>query len=101
MRQQVLHASVLRRLPAGAQLLDAVVMWQRHRLLVPYAAVVAVVVGIGALLVGFGAGSSVGLAAAAVAVAAGATTEHRVLAATVDDGLHLLRASRIRRAAVA
>lgn len=99
MRQQILLASAARHLPQGVQLVEAVVMWRRHHLMVPFAVVVAVVVGVGASFVGFGAASAVALAVAAAAVGASATTDHRVLASTTD-GLHLLRASRIRRAAV-
>lgn len=99
MRNQILAASVARLLPRGSELTEVAVMWQRHRLMLSFGAVVALVVGVGARVVGFPVSSSVGLAAAAAAVAATATTEYRVLASTTD-GLHLLRGSRVRRAAV-
>jgi hypothetical protein len=99
MRQQILQASVTRHLPPGVRLVEAVVMWRRHHLMVPFAAAVAVVVAAGAAFVGFGPPSAVALGVAAGAIGASATTEHLVLASTTD-GLHLLRASRVRRAAV-
>ncbi len=99
MRRTLLYRSIQRLLGCDEKLHDAAVMWSRHRLMVPYLVVVALILGVGATVVGFSVPSAVAIAAAGTALGAAATTEHRVLAAT-EGGLWLLRSSRIRTVAV-
>ncbi len=75
-------------------------MWNRHRLMLPFALGAAVLLAILGVAVGFdSAGSLIALGLAAAGVAAMATTEYRVLALT-SRGLVVLRGSRVRQAAV-
>ncbi len=87
----------MRHLDTAETLLDAAVLWRRHRLIVPYCLFAfAVVTGLAALA-GFQAWTArVGLGFAAAGVAAMATTEYRVLART-STGLLLLESSRMRQ----
>ncbi len=99
MRRHFLLQSVQRLLRPDEAILEVVVMWQRHRLMLPFSVLAAVAMFAGATLVGFEEGPAVGLAVATVGIAAASTTEHRVLAQT-SRGLRLLRGSRIRQVAV-
>ncbi len=101
MRRDVLWRSVRRVLGTDEELLDVAYMWQRHRLLVPFAAVAAVIGGGGAALAGFTSPASIfAVALAAVAVAASAATDYRVLAVTAS-GLVLMKGARVRQVATA
>jgi hypothetical protein len=99
MRRHFLFQSVSRLLRPDEVIIEVVVMWQRHRLMLPFSVFAAIAVFVGATIVGFQTGPAVGLAVAAVGMAAASTTEHRVLAQT-SHGLRLLRGSRIRQVAV-
>lgn len=75
-------------------------MWQRHRLMIPYAAAAFVTLVAVAVAVGFDDWATrIALGAGGSAIAVAATTDYRVLAAT-SRGLVLFRASRIRQWAV-
>ena len=96
MRHAILIRSVRKYVGPDGNVLDAVYMWSRHRLMVPYAALAFLAL----VLVAAAAGidpwpSRVAIGAAGAAVAAAATTEYRVLALT-GTGLVLLRGSRVR-----
>ncbi len=98
-RQAILLRSVERHLGPGERVEVVAYLWSRHRLMVPYAAVAGVGVGLLAAWVGFDTWSGrVGLGAAAAVVAALATTEHRILART-ERGLAWLRCGRFRQVA--
>lgn len=101
MRREVLWRSARRVLGTDEEILDVAYMWRRHRLLVPFAAVAAVIGGGGAALAGFASFASIAaVALAAVAVAAWAATEYRVLVVT-DGGLVSMKGGRIRQVATA
>jgi len=100
-RKKVLLRSVVRFLDEGTHVVDAAYMWQRHRLMIPF----AIASFVGMVVVAEWAGWEewatrivIGLAAVAVAVAA--STDYKVVAQT-SDGVVLLRASRIRQTATA
>ncbi len=100
MRKATLLKSVRRLLGSGEEVHDAAFMWQRHRLMAPFAAVAFVALAFVATGVGWDEWPTrlaIGAAGAAVAVAA--TTEYRIVAAT-STGLKLFRSSRIRQYAV-
>ncbi len=100
MRRSILLRSVRRHLEAAEILVDAAVLWRRHRLMVPYCFCAFTAVAVGAALVGFQAWPArAGLGLAGAGVAAMATTEYRVLAQT-DTGFVLLASSRVRQYAV-
>lgn len=99
MRKAYLLRSIARLLDDGTDVVEAVYMWKRHRLMFPF----GIVSFVGMVVVAEWAGWDewatrivIGLAAVAVAVAA--STDYRVLAQT-SDGLFLLQASRIRQIA--
>ena len=99
MRKANLFRSVMRFLDDGVQVVEAVYMWRRHRLMFPF----GIVSFLGMVVVAEWAGWDewatrivIGLAAVAVAVAA--STDYKVVAQTTD-GLCLLQASRIRQVA--
>ncbi len=97
MRRSVMIKSVQRLLRNDEELLDAAFMWNRHRLMIPYAALAFGAMLLVALIAGFDTWASrLGLAAAGAGVAAMATTNYRILAHT-DRGFVLLRASRVRQ----
>lgn len=99
MRRGVLWRSVRRVLGPDVELLDVAYLWHRHRLLVPFAAVAALIGGGAAWLGGFRSVASIAaVALAATAVAASAATEYRVLAVT-SGGLALMTGGRIRQVA--
>ena len=99
MRKANLFRSIARLLDDGTQVVEAVYMWRRHRLMFPF----GIVSFLGMVVVAEWAGWDewatriiIGLAAVAVAVAA--STDYKVVAQTTD-GLFLLQASRIRQVA--
>lgn len=92
--------SVARRLGDDEQIVAVAFMWQRHRLMLPFAVAAALGVLVVSALVGFeGSVALAGLSVAGAAVAAMATTDYAVLART-GSGLVLMRGSRIRQTAV-
>jgi hypothetical protein len=98
-RKAYLLRSVARYLDDGSEVVDAAYMWQRHRLMIPFAAVSFIGVFLVAGLLGFDdLATQIVFGLAAVAVAVTATSDYRVLARTTK-GLVLLRASRIRQVA--
>ncbi len=101
MRKAALFRSVRRFLDEDTDLIDAVYLWRRHRLVVPF----AVAVFIGMLLIAGWVGwddwaTRIVLGLAATALAVTASTEYRILADT-SHGTFLLQASRIRQVAIA
>ncbi len=96
MRHAILIRSVRKYVGPDGNVLDAVYMWSRHRLMVPYAALAFLALVLVAAVVGIHPWPSrVAIGASGAAVAAAATTEYRVLALT-GTGLVLLRGSRVR-----
>jgi len=98
-RKAYLFRSIARLLDDGTDVVEAVYMWRRHRLMFPFGIVSFVGMVVVAELGGWDEWATrivIGLAAVAVAVAA--STDYRVLAQT-SDGLFLLQASRIRQVA--
>lgn len=101
MRRVFLLNSVARVLGEGTVVRDAAYVWARHRWVVAYASAVWAVVVLTAPVFGVEDWPTrivIGLGVMAVAI--NATTEYRILALT-DEGLQLLKASRIRQVAVA
>lgn len=99
MRRAVLLRSVLGVLGEHVAVRDAAYMWNRHRWLIPYATVVLAALVWLAPLAGVDDWPTrivIGLAGMGVAV--NASSNYRVLAET-DEGMFLLRASRIRQVA--
>ncbi len=99
MRRAFLLNSVGRVLGVGAVVRDAAYVWTRHRWMVPYGIAAFAAVAFFAPIGGiedWPTRIAVGAAAAAVAITA--TTEYRVVAQT-DDGVILLKASKIRQVA--
>lgn len=99
MRRAILLRSIVRVLGGDVVVHDAAYMWSRHRLVVPYGAVVFVAAVLFAPIAGIDDWPTrmvIGFAIVAVAVIA--TSDYRVLAST-DAGLTLLTASRIRQVA--
>lgn len=99
-RKAVLFRSVLRFLDQGAEVVEAVYMWKRHRLMVPF----TVATFLGMVFVAGWAGWEdwatrivIGLAAGAIAVMA--STDYKVLART-SQGTFLYDASRFRQVAI-
>jgi hypothetical protein len=98
-RKANLFRSIARLLDDGTQVVEAVYMWRRHRLMFPF----GIVSFLGMLVVAEWAGwdewaTRVVIGLAAVAVAVAASTDYRVLAHTTG-GLFLFQASRIRQVA--
>ncbi|MEA2001842.1 MAG: hypothetical protein U9N84_08170 [Actinomycetota bacterium] len=99
MRRAVLLRSISRVLGAGTVVRDGAYMWARHRWMVPYGATAFGAVAFFAPIGGIDDWPTrIAVGAAAAAVAITATTEYRVLAQT-DDGVILLKASKIRQVA--
>jgi hypothetical protein len=84
---------------AGTVVRDAAYMWTRHRWMVPYGGTVFAAVVLFAPIGGMEDWPTrIAIGAAAAGVAVTATTEYRVVAQT-DDGVLLLKASKIRQVA--
>ncbi len=99
MRNRILYNSVNGLLADEEHIRAVVHMWQRHRLLLPYALAAFVAVLAVAIAAGINSWSSrLGLGLAAAAIASMALTEYRILAHTTS-GLVLLRSSRVRQRA--
>lgn len=99
MRRAVLLRSVSRVLGEHVSVREAAYMWNRHRWLLPYGAVVFVVLMWLAPIAGIDDWPTrivIGLAGTAIAV--NASSNYRVLAET-DSGMFILQASRIRQVA--
>lgn len=99
MRRAALFRSVHRLV--GEEVQEAAFMWSRHRWMLPYALIAAVVVFLTSEWAGFTELSTrIALGFAAGAIAVNATTDYRVVARTTK-GLVFLRGSRVRQHAVA
>jgi len=99
MRRAVLLRSVQRVLGDGAGVRDAAYVWTRHRWSIPFAAMVFAGIALVAPIADIEDWPTrIVLGLAGVAVAVNASTTYRVLAET-DDGIVLLKASRIRQVA--
>lgn len=101
MRRAVLLRSVQRVLGGEVVVRDAAYVWSRHRWMTPFATVVFA----GILFVAPVAGiddwpTRIVLGLAGVGVAVMATTDYRIVAET-EEGLFVLKASRIRQVAIA
>lgn len=99
MRRAVLFRSVQRLLGEDDVVIEAAYMWSRHRLMMPFAAVVFAAVALLAPIANIDDWPTrIVIAAAAVAVAVTASTDYSVLAQT-GEGTHLFDASKIRQVA--